>query len=385
MHFDKLPVNQTALTVNRELERAANGAIRAYDALKSKVGLRGRAAAYDDHAYEFVGGANETMRKKHYDKSLRLLWKAEAAAPWSSFKDATDGEKELMGMAERGMSADEKAARARISSAEFRALLDAEYTLAEKKAIVAILSAIGHGEAYAWLVSASTLTDVKSTGAKAAVTMQVVEEAKHFVVLRELIQAFGVDIPRQSAWEYLMLEGALKAKGLNKFFGMNVLVETIALNIFGLLSDKPGLEILRLFHLDESRHTALPDNYFKEFPMTAWEAKNPAARMSRLLMALPAVPLVFFLEAEAAEIGVDVFEFGGSIMRKAFTLADRAGFALPIPSKQLLAIFNSAFNAYCSLTREGHVWRDYASAETTRGAAEAAVEREIFGDPAHAA
>ena len=51
-------------------------------------------------------------------------------------------------------------------------------------------------EAYAWLVSASLLTQVQSTGAKAAVTMQVMEEAKHFVVLRELIQAFGVDVPR---------------------------------------------------------------------------------------------------------------------------------------------------------------------------------------------
>ena len=50
-----------------------------------------------------------------------------------------------------------------------------------------------------------------------------------------------------------------------------------------MLSDKPGLEVLRLFHLDESRHTALPDNYFKAFPMTAWEAKSPGARMSRLV------------------------------------------------------------------------------------------------------
>jgi hypothetical protein len=108
--------------------------------------------------------------------------------------------------------------------------------------------------------------------------MQVVEEAKHFVVLRELIQAFDVPVPRLSAWEYLLLEGSLKARGLDKFYAMNVVIETIALSIFGLLADKPGLEVLRLFHLDESRHTALPDNYFKEFPMTAWQRSNPRAR-----------------------------------------------------------------------------------------------------------
>lgn len=52
-----------------------------------------------------------------------------------------------------------------------------------------MLSAIGHGEAYAWLVSAELLGHVKSTGARAALTMQVLEEAKHFVVLRELLRA----------------------------------------------------------------------------------------------------------------------------------------------------------------------------------------------------
>jgi hypothetical protein len=382
MKFTKLPVNERASRLNRVVERAANRAIRAYDGAKSRIGLRGRRADYDDHAYEFVGGARDGLRKKHYDKSLRLLWKAEQAAPWASFRDATDGERALMGMAERAMSDAERAARARVTSAEFRALLDREYTLSEKKAIVSILSAIGHGEAYAWLVSASMLQEVKSTGARAAVTMQVLEEAKHFVVLRELIQAFEVPIPRQSAWEYLLLEGCLKAKGLDRFFGMNVLVETIALSLFGLLSDKPGLEVLRLFHLDESRHTALPDNYLREFPLTDWQKKDPRGRFRRLMMAMPALPLVLYLEPELAEVGTDVFEFGGSVLRKAVHLAERGGFTLLVPGKDLLAFFNAAFNAYRSLTTEGHVWRDYMAADTTHGDAEAGVEREIFGAPA---
>jgi hypothetical protein len=55
-----------------------------------------------------------------------------------------------------------------------------------------------------------------------------------------------------------MLERVLKARGVEKLFGMNVLVEGIALGLFGMLSHLPGLELLRLFHLDESRHTGLP-------------------------------------------------------------------------------------------------------------------------------
>lgn len=385
MHFQKLQVNKRATQINRKAERVVNRAIRTYDAVMGKIGLGGRRAAYDDTAYEFIGGAMDSLRKKHYDKSLRLLWKAEQAAPWSSFKDAGDAEKALMNAAERSMNDLEKSARKRITSQEFKAFLDHEYTEAEKKALVTILSKIGHGEAYAWLVSASMLNEVKSTGARAAVTMQVMEEAKHFVVLRELIQAFDVPIPRQAAWDYLLLEGCLRAKGLNRFFGMNVLVETIALSIFGLLSDKPGLEVLRLFHLDESRHTALPDNYFKEFPLTEWQKRNPSARFSRLVMALPAIPLVLYLEPDLAELGVDVFEFAGSVLRKIVYLAERSGLYMPLPGKEMLAAFNAVFNAYCSATRENHVFRDYMAADTTHGAAEAAVEREIFGGSAPAA
>lgn len=378
MHFDKRPFNERADAINRRVERVVNSGVRAWDGLKARVGLRGRMAAYDDDAYEFIGGASDTLRKKHYDKSMRLLWKAELEAEWSSFRDASDGERALMELADKELNDAERSARARISSAEFRALLDREYTLEEKRALVSILSAIGHGEAYAWLVSASMLSEVKSTGARAAVTMQVLEEAKHFVVLRELIQAFGVDVPRLSVWEYLLLEGCLKAKGLDRFFGMNVLVETIALSIFGLLSSMPGLEILRLFHLDESRHTALPANYFKEFPLSDRQKRSGRARRRRLAMTLPALPLVMLLEPELSELGIDAFDFAGSIMRKVNALSQRAGLLPEEASARQAALFNSIFNAYCRLTRPGHQHRNFMEADTTAGDEEREVERQMF-------
>ncbi|RMH39389.1 MAG: hypothetical protein D6689_16730 [Deltaproteobacteria bacterium] len=379
MEFHALPTHPRAVRINRRVEAAANRALRAIDRAKARVGLRGRAADYDDERYEFVGGARDRMRKKHYDKSLRLLWKAETNLPWSSFRDASEVEKHLREVALSNLSPDERAAHDRITSDDFRALVDREYTPRQKQAIVNILTAIGHGEAYAWLVSASTLRDVKSTGAKAAVTMQIVEEAKHFVVMRELVRAFGVPVPRQSAWEYLMLERILKARGLDKFFGMNVLVETIALSIFGALAHLPGLDILRLFHLDESRHTALPSNYFKEFPLHAWHKRNPVARVRRLRMALPALPLILLMEEDLAELGIDVFDFAGSVMRKVAILSERSGFDLPVSSERLLGAFNAVFNAYAKLTRPGHRWKNYMVADTSVDDAVAAVERPIFG------
>lgn len=379
MEFKKIAVNETAQRVNETSENYLNLLVRGFDKALGAVGLGGRKADYDDEHYEFVGGANDELRKKHYDKSLRLLWKAEQHASWSSFHDLTRDEEMLMKMADDALNENEKREVARIKTAEFKALLNREYTPAQKQAIVNILSLIGHGEAYAWLVSNEVLRDVKSTGAKAALTMQVLEEAKHFVVLRELIQAFDTEVPRLPVYEYMMLEGTLKSRGLEKFFGMNVLVEGIALSIFGALSKFPGLEVLQMFHLDESRHCALPTNYLKTQPLTWWEKNNPASTVKRFLMVLPAIPLAMKMEKDFAELGIDVFEFGGSLVRKVINLAYRVGFHLPMPQENMKAFVNYMFNAYCSATREGHTFRQFLESESTLGEAELAVEREVFG------
>lgn len=378
MNIEPRPVNHRAIAANRAVEAAANRIFRGIDRARAALRVGGRKADYDDVAYEFIGGANDPLRKKHYDKSLRLLWKAEQEAPWSSFKDCSSAERAVREMAIETMTAEEKSEHTRISSEEFRAMLAREYTPRQRQALANVLAAIGHGEAYAWLVSAEVLRDVRSTGAKAAVTMQVLEEAKHFVVMRELIQALGVEIPRQSAWEYLLLERILKANKLEKFFGMNVLVETIALSIFGMFAHFPGMEILRQFHLDEARHTALPRNYFQEAPMSRWQRRNPLSRMRRLQMALPTIPLLFLLEEDLAELGIDNFDFAGSVLRKVANLSGRAGFDLPVPAPRLLAGFNVVFNAYARATRPAHQWRDYMAAETSRDGKVAAVEREVF-------
>ena len=380
MHFDKIHISERTSQFNRRAEAAANWWVRRIDGAKERFRLSGRAADYDDEAFEFRGGARDSLRRKHYDKSLRLMWKAEREAPWLGFADATRAERQLEEMALHAMTDEEREQRRRLTLPEFKELLDREYTRREKEAIVAVLAAIGHGEAYAWLVSASLLQEVKSTGARAALTMQVMEEAKHFVVIRELLRAFDVPIPRQSAWEYMFLESVMKSDGLEKLFGMNVAVEGIALSLFGLLSEMPGLEVLRLIHLDESRHTALPANYFKEFPMSEWQKRNPAARMRRLKIILPALLLIPYLEDDLAELGIDAFEFGGSVLAKVTYLAERVGFHLPISRSALLLILNKLFNTYCEITREGHEERAFVKADTTTGVRERAVEQEVFYD-----
>ena len=242
MQIQTIPVNEKIVAFNQDVEKALNLGLRTMDRLKERVGLPGRKGRYDDAHYEFEGGAQEALRMKHYDKSLRLLWKAEEHADWSTFRDCTKDELMLLQMAEKNMSAEERKARKRLHSQNYREMLKKTYTPEQRQAIVNVLSLIGHGEAYAWLVSAELLNEVKSTGGRAALTMQVMEEAKHFVVLRELLQAFDVPIPRMNGWEYLWLEWVFKARGTEKFFGMNVQVESVALTLKESAATRSAME-----------------------------------------------------------------------------------------------------------------------------------------------
>src|ERR1019366_8082788 len=72
MPIQSLPHNKRAAAIHRSIERAVNAAVRGIDR------VRGRAANYDDGRYEFVGGESHDLRTKHYDKSLRLLWRGNA-------------------------------------------------------------------------------------------------------------------------------------------------------------------------------------------------------------------------------------------------------------------------------------------------------------------
>ena len=97
------------------------------------------------------------------------------------------------------------------------------------------------------------------------------------------------------------------------------------------------------------------------------------------MMVLPAIGLVLHMEDDAAVLGFDAFDFGGSILRKVTILAERVGFMMPVPYPLLRAELNLLFNAYCLATRPSHTWTDFLSAETTSGEEELKVEREIFG------
>ena len=148
MNIKPLPVNSKFHDNFDKFERVLNSAIRNYDKAKGLIGIGGRKGRYDDYNFEFVGGANDKLRIKHYDKSLRMLWKAEQHAPHTGtdFKDLTKDEKAFLTQAKDSLSVAEKKELDRYSTEEYKALINAHYTQEQKQAIVNVLSLIAHGE-----------------------------------------------------------------------------------------------------------------------------------------------------------------------------------------------------------------------------------------------
>jgi hypothetical protein len=108
MRFAKIQVDPRTTRAVRKVERSLNWALRGADAARARLGLGGRRANYDDLSYEFLGGAGDELRRKQYEKSLRLLWKAEEHAPQLGFRDCSTVEKQLAELGLGSLSEEER-------------------------------------------------------------------------------------------------------------------------------------------------------------------------------------------------------------------------------------------------------------------------------------
>lgn len=97
-----------------------------------------------------------------------------------------------------------------------------------------------------------------------------------------------------------------------------------------------------------------------------------------MLLVAPALPLMTYFERDFAVLGLDVYDFAGSMLRKVVHLSERVGFFLPMPGQKFLELVNADFNKRAKRTRVDHSFRKYHTVETTQGSAELAIEREVF-------
>ena len=132
----------------------------------------------------------------------------------------------------------------------------------ERRALSQVFSVIMWGELAAWKISAQLTDVIVPLEAKLAASSQVHDEARHFYVMHDYLEALGHEPPVLDYWSKRVLTMTLGTKSLaKKLLGMQLTIETIALTIFQRVRElevEPVLtELLPYYERDEARHVGL--------------------------------------------------------------------------------------------------------------------------------
>jgi hypothetical protein len=190
----------------------------------------------------------------------------------------------------------------------------------KKEALGHLFTVLLWGELAAWNIAADLARALPDLDAKMAATGQVFDEARHFTVLREYLGRAGVPIPPVNPFGRRLLRNILGTSSvIEKLYGMQLTVETLALGIFkGLAASRvePVLcDLLEYVERDESRHVALGVLYLPKLlaRTTAVErARNWAFNIELFVLSLAGGQV---LDKHFQVLGLDHRELGFTIMR----------------------------------------------------------------------
>ncbi len=132
----------------------------------------------------------------------------------------------------------------------------------KRKALAQVFAIIMWGELAAWKISAQLADALEPLEAKLAATSQAHDEARHFYVMHDYLDALGQKVQPMGFWSERVLRLTLGTPDLvKKLLGMQLTVETIALVIFQRVRElevEPVLtELLPYYERDEARHVGL--------------------------------------------------------------------------------------------------------------------------------
>lgn len=181
----------------------------------------------------------------------------------------------------------------------------------ERRALSRIFSIIMWGELAAWKISAQLADELVPLEAKLAASSQVHDEARHFYVMHDYLEALGHKPPPLDFWARRVVEMTLGTDDLvKKLLGMQLTIETIALTIFQHVRElkvEPVLsELLVYYERDEARHVGLG---VQLVPQLVAKQSTPE-RISLALFQLELLASTLFslkaMEEDLVAIGVDV-------------------------------------------------------------------------------
>jgi hypothetical protein len=188
-------------------------------------------------------------------------------------------------------------------------------------------AALGHvftvilwGELAAWNIAADLARSLPDVDAKMAATGQVFDEARHFTVLRDYFARAKIPLPPLNPFGRRVLARILETGSLlEKLYGMQLLVENLALAIFRRVAEskiEPVLsDLLEYVERDESRHVALGVMYLPKLLERASALEHVHNWIFNMELFLLTVAGGELLDPHFVALGIDHRELGATAQR----------------------------------------------------------------------
>ncbi len=139
----------------------------------------------------------------------------------------------------------------------------------KKNALKRVFAIIMWGELAAWKISAQLADGLVPLEAKMAATSQAFDEARHFYVMHDYLDALGYKPKKMDRAPQALLDLTLETPNMAyKLLGMQLMIESMALTIFQTireLAPEPVIaELMKYYERDEARHVGLGMQYLPE-------------------------------------------------------------------------------------------------------------------------
>jgi hypothetical protein len=180
----------------------------------------------------------------------------------------------------------------------------------ERRALARIFSIIMWGELAAWKISAQLADQIEPLEAKMAATSQAHDEARHFYVMHDYLDALGEKPQKLDYWARRVVELTLATKSLpKKLMGMQLTIETVALTIFQQVREmqvEPVIsELLVYYERDEARHVGLGVQMLPGLIEGMSVAERVVLALFQLDLLLSTLASLKAMEPDLLSIGVD--------------------------------------------------------------------------------
>jgi hypothetical protein len=221
-----------------------------------------------------------------------------------------------------------------------------------RRALGRIFGIIMWGELAAWKISAQLADQLVPLEAKLAAASQVHDEARHFYVMHDYLEAIGQPPGKLEFWAGRVLKKTLGTDDLlKKLIGMQLTVETIALVAFQRVREleiEPVLSgLMPFYERDEARHIGLGVQLVPQLMSELSLAGAVDLAMFQLDVLTAALFSVKAIEKDLWALGVDPRSLLGSAFRKQSDIDERIQAEFPNWPKD--PPVKRAFEAVCEL------------------------------------